>query len=118
MPINMSTIAYERSQRWQERSKLIPPLQFPSDWLVKLAMPFADATARFYVKSGNRTVSVYFDTEGSLGGSSSQPYWEMYPNIDGNEERFLAGEEVELIDAIQRIFDNPDLDTARQNLPF
>ena len=71
----------EWRSRWIEE---IPYLQFDSDWEIKIIPPFGGALARFIVKKGDKTVSVYFDGHSKLGwvydeSDNPIPYFEIYP---------------------------------------
>lgn len=81
----------------QERSldrNSIPFLTFKEHWEVRISFPFYGAAARFLVrkKGSCNCVSVYLDTTDSLG-FVGEPYYEIYPNKNGDNERFLLDEE-------------------------
>ncbi len=85
-------------------NKELPYLSFPKEFLVKLIWPRGGATARFLVthkdKPETKTVSVYLDCHGALG-AMDDAYWEIYPNVDGDTERFIMGkDETAMMDAI------------------
>jgi hypothetical protein len=84
---------------WDKWSKELPYLTFPRGCEVKVMPPFAGAVVRFSVKKGKNSVSVYFDAYGELG-AMREPYWEIYPAKDGEPERFLLGEEEQMMKAI------------------
>ena len=80
-----------------------PYLRFPSTWEVAVTSPYPYAEVRFLVRkrgSDKLGVSVYLDTDGSLG-TSRTPYWEIYPYCDGNTRRFSLGEEEKMLRAIR-----------------
>jgi hypothetical protein len=91
------------SDKWMVELPYVP---MKSDWLVKPTANFAGSTARFRVTTKARghkgSVSIYFDAYDRLGVCDG-PYWEVYP-VNGDTERFLLGEEDELVDAIERAF--------------
>jgi hypothetical protein len=88
----------EWAESWKALSLEIPSLTFPQGYEVKIIPPFAGAVARFYVgKPGTaKWVSVYLDWFDRLG-CVGQPYWELYPNQEGDTERFLLQETAELM---------------------
>lgn len=63
------------SQKWINE---ISYLQFPSDYKVKIILPFEGAVVRFKVQKENKSVSVYLDCYDKLG-LYGKPYWEIYP---------------------------------------
>jgi len=85
---------------------LIPPLEFPSTWKIKVIPPFGGALARFIVVTECGNVSVYLDGYDQLG-CMGKPYWEIYPGSDedGNPDRFQMNETKELIDGIRKTID-------------
>ena len=78
-----------------------PTLSFPPHWNVQLMPSFGGALTRFLV---DEHVSVYFDIDNSLGHMRG-PYWEIYPTEYDETERFMVGEEEQMIAAINRILD-------------
>ena len=87
----------------------LPYLHFREHWQVKLMYPFGGATARFLVRQASnpqREVSVYLDCHSALG-FMDEAYWEIYPNAEGETERFIMGtDEAEMLAAIQRSLDS------------
>jgi hypothetical protein len=84
---------------WLSHIHLIPDINFPSHWNVRLVAPYGGALVRFVV---NGKVSVYFDVDGSLS-SMRVPHWEVAVLDDPDRSsplRFLAAETKELIEAI------------------
>lgn len=84
----------------------LPPV--PSHWRLHLWPGTTGALVRFGVSFdgecrdlGEGLVSIYFDVLSKLG-CVAQPYWELYPNAEGDNERFLCGEEAELFEAIEK----------------
>lgn len=90
----------------------MPALQFPSDWRVKIIPPFGGVLIRFTVEGPRDWISVYLDACEALG-SMGEPYWEMYPNPEGDAERFLLNETTELFAAIQRALDAQNQPSTR-----
>lgn len=64
----------------------IPYIKWPSDWEVKAVPPFTGAIIRYWIKTPRGRVSVYLDCY-DLIGYFGEPYWEIYPNIDGDVDR-------------------------------
>lgn len=86
---------------WRTRISQIPFLSFPEGWKVKIIPPFTGATIRFAVMNDaeDHTISVYCDFDDNLG-VVGEPYWEMYPDLEGDTQRFMLNEIDELIAAI------------------
>lgn len=93
------------ARKW---TKELPYLQFPAHWQVKITPPFLGANIRFLVKRettpDKERVSIYFDGYNNLG-YFGQPYWEIYPNCENDNERFLLGEEKEMFEEIEKALD-------------
>lgn len=76
---NIDRFAIEHAQGWRDEIPLIPFIQFPQDWLVKIIPPFGDAVVRFEVKlPSGKTKSIYLDSRDSLG-IVGHSYWEVHP---------------------------------------
>lgn len=109
-----SNIPYEY-QRLYEHQKwvlLIPYLQFGDGYKIKIVPPFGGAVIRFIVKKGKKQVSVYLDCYQSLGyygSSGNDPYWEIYPGLLGDCERFAMENSKGLIRRIKRLLDKRGL---------
>jgi len=83
----------------------LPILSFPPDWKITLVPPFGGAAVRFLVHGKNdRWISVYLDLNNQLG-CVDEPYWEIYPNKEGDNERFLLNETCQLLASIQLALD-------------
>lgn len=93
----------EQNERWQEWSRHIPPIEFPAGWKVQVLPPSGGAMARFRVYYKEFWVSVYLDVYERLGFFGG-PHWEMYPNSEGDNERFGLEDTKGLLDAIQKSF--------------
>lgn len=92
----------EEKEDWRGMCRVIPPIQFPAHWIIKLMMPFGGACARFMASLDNENwISVYFDAFDRLG-FVGRPYWEIYP-IEGDIERFIVGEEDQLLKKIEKV---------------
>jgi len=95
---NYEREVYEQTTKWRGRAQEVPYLKFPESWEVRITPPFGRADARFSVKSGKATVSVYLDFDGNLG-YMDQPYWEIHP-LDGDCARYYLNETDDLLAGI------------------
>lgn len=86
---------------WRKWTDKIPFIQWPSDWLVKSIASFGGAIIRYHItKSGlDDYVSVYLDCY-ELLGLFGEPYWEVYPNINGDVARCSMNDINKLMDYI------------------
>lgn len=71
----------ERIMEYNKWCGEIPYIKFPTDWEVQIIPPFAGAVARFKIRKGDASVSIYLDCYDRLG-CYGQPYWEVYPHHD------------------------------------
>jgi hypothetical protein len=95
--------AVEQEEDWSGWCNKIPALKFKSSWDVKVIPPFCGAIARFTVsKNGSDFVSVYLDCFDALGFMYKNPYWEIYPDHEGENKRFMLNETKQLISAIDK----------------
>lgn len=100
----MASAEYERVFESEKWLKEIPFLDFKLDLLVKILPPLTGAIIRFWVcKKDNpkKIISIYLDCYDVLGGVG-HPYWEIYPNCDGDNERYGMHETGLLIDGIEK----------------
>jgi hypothetical protein len=95
---------YETEMEHKKWLSEIPFISFPSDWQIQISPPFGGAVIRFRVKSGKAHISIYLDCYDNLG-YVGEPYWEIYPDENGDNLRFLLNEINELIKAIQDSID-------------
>jgi hypothetical protein len=93
------------TDKWRMK---LPYLSFPPDWEIRIIPPSVSAIIRFHVRKKETLkddwISIYFDGYNNLGFATG-PYWEIYPNNEGDNQRFLLGEEKEMIEAIQEALD-------------
>lgn len=92
----------EQSEKWNEWAEKIPVLKFPSTFLVQVIPPFGGAMIRFNIKDVDNpkaNVSVYLDVFNQLG-TMSGPYWEIYPDVNGDTFRYMMDDTKELINGI------------------
>jgi hypothetical protein len=89
---------YNRDLAFREIGNAMPFLRFRPEWEVRVIWPFGGAAARFLVRKGEASVSVYADFDDSLGCYGA-PYWEIYPHTDDTWRGPLADGEG-LIEAI------------------
>lgn len=81
----------------------IPHVQFNPEWDVRAIPAFGGAVIRYMVRQGDLRVSVYLDAYDNIG-SVGQPYWEIYPNAEGDTDRILLNETADLVEAIANSF--------------
>ena len=80
-------LSIEDAEDWARWRGEIPYLKFKKSWRVKIIPPNLGAMARFIVRNKKGfEVSVYLDCLDRLG-FVSEPYWELYPWIDGDVKR-------------------------------
>jgi hypothetical protein len=94
-----------KAKEWTKWLKAMPVIDLGPGIGFKPIPPFAGACARFVavlLSEPDKTVSVYFDVDGSLG-AMEQPYWEIHPNLEGGCSRFLVGEEKEMVAEIRAV---------------
>ena len=89
----------EKREGWDTIARTVPSLNFKSEWDIKIIPPFAGAVARFRVLYKGKDLSVYLDSNDSLG-CVGEPYWELYP-YNGDTLRFLMNDTEELMAAIE-----------------
>lgn len=95
----------ERDEDWGKHGSEAPTFNFPVEWGVKIIPPFAGALMRFTVTVGTAQVSIYYDPLCKLG-CMNNPYWEIYPAIGGDAERFLNDQMDAMMDSIQASIDD------------
>lgn len=105
MDLYRKRLDVEKAEDWFTVLDNMPVIHFPSHWAIKLSPPFGGAMVRFRVIFKDKEVSVYFDTLDRLG-IMGEPYWEIYPAVDGDIARFPAEDVEELIWAIQESLDD------------
>lgn len=109
----------EREEEWRKWCEDMPYLHFDSEWEVKVIPPFGGALARFVVKKGNKSVSVYFDTACRLGwyagkDGNPMPYFEIYPYAD-DVRRYSVCQTKQMMADIRKVLngeDKPDEDES------
>ena len=90
----------EAIEKWESWIDKIPKLHFAEDWDIKIIPPYLGAMVRFVVTQKDATVSVYLDCNQMLGYADGDPYWEIYPNYDGDTQRFSIEDSKGLLAAI------------------
>ena len=86
----------EKDESWAEWRGKIPFLQFKKSWRVKIIPPSGGALVRFLIENKNGfQVSVYLDVFDRLG-YANEPYWELYPWINGDAKRVKMDDTDEL----------------------
>lgn len=97
----------EGHYEWHKWIKEIPYIKFPGNWDVKAIPPFGGAIVRYMIKHENpqsEGVSIYLDCYGELG-AVNEPYWEIYPDIDGDVFRCGINDTDELLERLHIILD-------------
>ena len=103
----------ETHHNWREWMKILPTFSFPANYVVKIIPPFAGAIIRFVVglaENKDASVSVYLDGYNELGLWQTEltgdpykdAYWEIYPDVDGENARFAFDDTKALFDAIAK----------------
>lgn len=101
----------EKNKGYEKWRKELPSFHFDEKWEVKIIPPFAGAVIRFYISYKDKFVSVYFDSDSSLGfmygdDGSPIPYFEYY---DGQETyRYLPNEAEEMMSDIRKYLNGDD----------
>lgn len=70
----------------------VPELRLDPGWKIQPRPATMGALLRFQV---NNRISVYLDVEGNLGHygyPDDEPYWEIYPDADGDNARFALND--------------------------
>lgn len=104
LPISLLWDKTFEAMQWKEE---IPYLKFKEEFEVKVLPPFRGAIIRFNIKNKENSISVYLDGYNILGMAhlKNVPYWEIYPNIQGETERFLMNDTYGLMKAIEESLD-------------
>lgn len=89
----------ESKYEWRKWADQIPYLELPNTYKIKVIPPFGGAIARFIVSNGKKSASVYLDCYDELG-YFGEPYWEIYPCVNGDTYRCAMDETEELIEEI------------------
>jgi len=86
----------------------IPFFKLPPHISIAVIPSFAGALARFLLRNETtkKEVSIYFDAYNFLGFYGEQPYWELFPNLEGDTSRYEMLKVDELIDEAIIILDN------------
>lgn len=96
-------IQMEKEFEWRKWAKEIPFIKFPADWEIAIIPPFTGAIVRFLVNTPLRKgVSIYLDCYGMLG-ACYEPYWEVYPDKEGDNSRFKINDIEGLLKCIEGI---------------
>lgn len=92
----------EKEYEWMKWAREIPYINLPDTYCIQVIPPFAGAVARICVADKNdlkNYVSVYLDCYNELG-IVGEPYWEIYPYVDGDTYRCMMDETSELVEKI------------------
>ena len=102
---NIKRYEVECQEKWKEIISQIPSLKFKKKWEVIIIPPFAGAVARFLIaKKGEHICSVYLDWYKRLGFCGGEPYYEIYPNLEGDTSRYTLNQTDELLKEIDKLF--------------
>ena len=103
--MNTIIFEYDQAMKTRERMELIPALNFPKKWNVRIIPPFGGATIRFQVSDKHTKegefVSIYLDMDSNLG-SPKIPYWEVYPAENDDVMRWEMNCTKELMKTIKK----------------
>jgi hypothetical protein len=91
----------EQVYEWDKWIRTIPAIRFHADWDVRIIPPFGGAVVRFVVANEEYDVSVFLDCYEVLG-ATEEPYWEIYPDEEGDACRFLMDDTAGLMNGIKR----------------
>lgn len=108
---------YDAAMEVEKWFTALPFLRFPSSWEVKIIPPMVGAVIRFRVRRVGAAmpdlcdgISIYFDGYHALGHCGHDTgYWEIYPDKQGENARFLPGEEMQMMAEIDAALDVWDL---------
>lgn len=94
---------------WRMWADLIPFIQWPANWEVKAIPPMGSAIIRYWVRlpESKEHISIYLDCYGMLGACDS-PYWEIYPNSEGDCDRFNIDDIEGLLEGVKQALDNQE----------
>ncbi len=95
----VSRAKLEERERWQEIVEKMPYFELREGWQIAVIPPTVGAVARFRIKQDKGHVSIYADWYEKLG-YFGQPHWEIYPNKEGDNERFAINDTVDMIEAV------------------
>lgn len=98
----------ERKEEWRNWCGKMPKLHFKEEWEVKIIPAFGGAFTRFTIDYNGKHISVYCDVLSRLGymfdeADSPIPYFEIYPNEDGDCNRYLFDETEQMMKDIERL---------------
>jgi hypothetical protein len=103
-PLLTAQMLIEKEMEYDRWYKEIPFIRFPASWEVKIVPPFRGAVVRFRVRNARgKEISVYLDCYDNLGHYGA-PYWEIYPNAEGDISRYPMRDVDGLLDGIKRSF--------------
>lgn len=88
--------ANERLRSWYTK---IPHVPFQPEWDVRAVPAFGGAIVRYRIQHMGADISVYLDAYDALG-CVGKPYWQIYPDANGDAERFLMADVGDLVSGI------------------
>jgi hypothetical protein len=104
----------EYFEEWRGAYDVIPKLKLKPEWEIKVIPPFGGAMARFIIYSGKANVSIYADFFNALGAYPGK-YWEIYPNSEGDIERFGLDSVDHLLEAISNSLNDQNAPVDEEN---
>ncbi len=112
--LRMQRFEIEDKEGWHGWCDQIPAIPMKQDWEVRILPPFMGAMARFSVRRGVASVSVYLDVFDRLGsfsyGDEPVPHWEIYPDAAGDNWRCPMEDVDALVDAIEDSLERQERD--------
>ena len=92
-------------QEWDHWDHMIPFIKFPQEWSVKARPNFLGTIIRYDVRedASDNCISVYLDCYDVLG-IMHKPYWEVYPDVDGDATRVDMEDIKRLLETIKLSF--------------
>jgi len=85
--LNMKVDEAFSKREWGQK---IPSFSVPTGFQIRVIPAFGGALVRFLILSQQtgKGVSIYLDAYNLLGWHSENPYWELYPNTEGDVSRY------------------------------
>lgn len=98
----------EFKEDWRDWCTKMPKLHFKEEWEVKIIPAFGGAITRFTIDYKENHISVYCDVLSRLGymvddAGDPIPYFEIYPNENGDCSRYLFDETEQMMKDIERL---------------
>lgn len=106
--LELKRFEIESYEKWRDWCTKMPKLHFKEEWEVKIIPPFGGAFARFTIDYKGNHISVYCDVLSRLGymvddNGEPIPYFEIYPNENGDCSRYYFDEVDAMMHEIDRL---------------